>query len=83
MQPWRGFQPVAHGAASPAGGERPWDEKSVARRGAVFRLLLGWSRDCVGFLQHKVFTGRLPTKVDRLCFVVFGEIAKWGQSKFS
>jgi hypothetical protein len=28
-----GFQPAVHDAASLAGGERPWDEKSVARRG--------------------------------------------------
>jgi hypothetical protein len=32
---------------------------------------------------HKLFIYRLLAKVDRLSFVVFGEDAMWGQSKFS
>jgi hypothetical protein len=49
----RGFHPVTLHAASPAGGERAWDEKSVARR-AHGLMVATWEFACL----RRIFTAQ-------------------------
>jgi hypothetical protein len=71
---------LVHDAARPAGGERAWDEKSVARRGHGLKIA-AWVIACL----RRIFTAQALHRplAGQLGFVVFGEGAKWGQSKFS
>jgi hypothetical protein len=74
------FQSVALHAASPAGGERAWDEKFVARRGHGLKIAIE-----VFACLRRIFAAQALHRplARQLGFVVFGGSAKWGQSKFS
>jgi hypothetical protein len=62
--------PTEHYAANPAGGERAWDEKSVARRGHGLKI----ATEVIACLRRIFAAQALHRPLARqLGFVVFGD----------